>query len=306
MKAGPTVPAPPGQHDVRPGLDRATSALSRCRRSAAAAPAARAAATAALCARPAALAAPAGGAFWSAPARALGGRPSPAGGGLARGSARGFLGGLLAPWLLSTAAAGAGAAAATPSRGGALSRRALGRVVGSAEDGWAEEELLPADRRLQHHPPVGVDERGRALLEVARRRGAGLDQHRRRVGGKRVLALLEALERLGSFEGDDLAERLPADLHADRELRDAGVADELAPLVDLALAVRAADHGGGLADRGEHDVGVRALEQVAQSGVLLVQARQRALDVLVERVDRFLFLAERGAEFGGEACEWRH
>src|SRR5688500_15202153 len=97
MKAGRTGRAPTGQHDVRPGLDRTTSALSRCRRTAAAAPAARAAATAALCARAAALAAAAGGAFSAARARALGGRPSPGGGGLARGSARGFLGGLLAP-----------------------------------------------------------------------------------------------------------------------------------------------------------------------------------------------------------------
>src|SRR5690349_9246585 len=89
-------------------------------------------------------------------------------------------------------------------------RLALGwSRLGPAQQRGLEEELLAADRQLEHHATFGVHEDGYPTLVIRTGRDASLDQHCRRIGGEANPAGLEAIQRRLVLKRDYLAERLP-------------------------------------------------------------------------------------------------
>src|SRR6476469_10771124 len=111
-----------------------------------------------------------------------------------------------------------------------------------------ERELLPAHRRLVHEPALGHGHDGDAVAigQVGRRARGERDGRGLRV--ELEMAQLEVVERLFGLEEDDLTVGLSAQLEADRDLGERGLADYAAAMVHPALAPGAADPDRTFAD----------------------------------------------------------
>ncbi|MCZ7686078.1 MAG: phytanoyl-CoA dioxygenase family protein [Sandaracinaceae bacterium] len=180
---------------------------------------------------------------------------------------------------------------APPPRGARCSERSSGWTRASPAPARVrsghrlEVDVLAADRGARDQPPLGADDDRHAVLEAGPRARAPAERRGLRARREIEVAGPEAIQRRAVLEDDELREALAAELRAERRLADAREADGPALLVHHADALLAADrHDADLADAREHGVAGRAIEQLAQAGVLRRHHLQRRVGLRHQRL----------------------
>jgi len=179
----------------------------------------------------------------------------------------------------------------------------LGGGFAAAHEGVDVDEFLGAEGKFEHKAAVAVEEDRDAAVEAGRGGGAGLDEGGGGAGGEAEMAFFKAVEGGLVFEDDNLGEGLAAELEAEGELNDPGVADELSLFEDFTFAEGAADHDCGLADGREDRVTVCVAEQGFEARIVPLAADEGGFDLLVEGLEKVVLLFQAVNGFGGEGFD---
>src|SRR5690348_6964771 len=128
--------------------------------------------------------------------------------------------------------------------------------------------VIPATGRGVFLPRAGVTAGAVGSGLAPRGGGDGDDPH---AGIELEVAVGEFIEGAPVLEEHDLAVTLAAGLEPDTDLRQRGISNPLAVLVDAALAVSPADDKSALADVRKHGITITVMEEVGALARMLEQ-----------------------------------